>query len=248
MPHKENKPQHAYCGGQCGRVEHFTSRTMLFKHLRACHGVGGFQRRGRGSRKHRQEARADKHLATGATQPRPAHGPHRQWIKVPTADANQSPARGVSSPAKAPSSARAEGPSNAAVQRAVDPPSRARAAHAPPVDRRSRATVGTTELPTAPGWAWSALPTAQSATAPGNALRWRKPQRQPQASANSLPSRSCLVSPGIGADSSEKAPCSLERAPFSPAEAPTAAGEPPEQIKRRQPLGHISGTKRCRYR
>ena len=246
MPHKENMPQHARCAGQCGKVEHFSSRNKLFEHLRAYHGVSGFQRRGRGSRQHRQEARANKRTAEGAVQPRPARGPNRQWIRVSTADANESPAKGVSSPVKAPSSTRAEGP----VALNMDPLSRANAAHAPPVDRSSRATVGTTELPTAPGWALPALPTAiaQSATAPGNALRWREPQRQPQASANSLPSRSCLVSPGIGADSSEKAPCSLERAPFSPAEAPTAAGEPPRQNKRQQPLGRIPGAKKCRYR
>ena len=66
MPHEENYPQHAYCGGQCGKVEHFSSRSRLFKHLRDSHGVGGFQRRGRDSRKRRQEARAHKHIAEGA--------------------------------------------------------------------------------------------------------------------------------------------------------------------------------------
>ena len=245
MSHKENMPQHACCGGQCGKVEHFSSRTKLFKHLRECHGVGGFQRRGRESRKHRQEARSDKRTAEGATQPRSARGPHRQWLRVPTADAT-SPAKGVSSPAKAPSSTRAEGlhaPS-------MNPLSRAHAVHAPPVDRSSRATVGTTVLPTAPGWALSTLPTAtaQGASAPGNAFRWREPQRQPPASANDLPARSCLASPGTGADSSAKAPRSLERAPISPAEAPKAAGEPPEQGKRQLPLGRIPGAKRIRYR
>ena len=247
MPHEENCPQHAYCGGQCGKVEHFSSRSRLFKHLRDSHGVGGFQRRGRDSRKRRQEARAHKHIAEGAVQPRPTRGPHQQWVKVPTAGASKSPAKGVSSPAKASSSIRAEGPSSAAIS-TMDAPSRAHAVHAPPVDRVRTATVGTTVLPTTSGWDWASLPAAESGSAPGNALRWRAPQRQPQASANDLPARSCLVSPGTGADSSAKAPRSLERAPFSPAEAPAAAGEPPRQIKRQQPLGRISGAKRCRYR
>lgn len=260
MPHKENMPQHACCGGQCGKVEHFSSRTKLFKHLRECHGVGGFQRRGRGSRMHRQEARAVKRTAEGAVQPRPAYGPHRQWLRVPTADAT-SPANGVSSPAKAPSSTRAEGPFPAAVQEsAMDPPSRAHAVHAPPFDCSSRATepgwalstlptaqsAGTTVSPAASGRALPALPTAQSAAASGNVLRWREPQRQPLASANNLPARSCLASPGTGADSSAKAPRSLVRAPSSPAEAPTAVGEPPLQSKRQRPLGRIPGAKRIR--
>ena len=248
MPHKENLPQHTYCGGQCGKVEHFSSRSGLFKHLREYHGVGGFQRRGRDSRRRRQEARAIKHTAEHAMQPRPTYGPHRQWIRGPTAGANRSPARGVSSPAKAPLSSRAEGPFRAAVHGSkMDSPSRAHAVRAPPFDRGSRATVGATVLPTTSGWDLSPLPTAQSATASGNALRWREQQRQPLASANDLPARSCLVSPGTGAHSSAKAPHSLERAPISPAEAPAAVGEPPSQGKRQQPLGRIPGAKRCRY-
>ena len=263
MPHEENVPQHACCGGQCGKVEHFSSRSKLFKHLRECHGVGGFQRRGRESRKRRQEARAIRHTAENATQPRPASGPHRQWVRVSTAGANKSPATGVNSPAKAPSSVRAEGPCHAALQRStVDPPSRAHAVHAPPFDCSSRATepgwalptlptarsAGTTVSPASSGWDLSPLPTAQSATASGSALRWREQQRQPLASANDLPTRSCLVSPGIGANSPAEAPCSLVRAPSSPAEAPTAAGEPPLQGKRQQPLRRIPGAKRIRYR
>ena len=101
MPHKENIPQHAFCGGQCGKVVHFSSRTKLFEHLREKHGVGGFHRRGRNSRTRRQESRAELHSAAGAVQPQPVLGPHRQWTKMPTAVA-PSPANGVTLPAKAP--------------------------------------------------------------------------------------------------------------------------------------------------
>ena len=48
----------AACNGNCGRVVHFPSRQKLFTHLREKHGVTGFQRRGRESRKARQVTRS----------------------------------------------------------------------------------------------------------------------------------------------------------------------------------------------
>jgi hypothetical protein len=241
MPHNNfEKPQHANCGGQCGQVVHFSSRSKLFKHLRESHGVGGFQRRGRESRSRRQEARAELHAVKDSTQPRAVSVPHRQWSRVPTADAKKSPATGVSSPAKAPPPTRLEGsrPAASAGVANVNPTSRTTNAATQPLGQG---------LGQGAGW----RPASAGHGRPGGPT-WgyvgrSESQREPSASANDLLSRSYLESPGMGAISSVKAPRSLERAPVSPAKAPSAVGELPAQEIRQRPLGRIPGAKRVRF-
>ena len=240
MPHNNfEEPQHANCGGQCGQVVHFSSRSKLFKHLRESHGVGGFQRRGRESRKRRQEARAELHAVKDSAQPRPASVPHRQWSRVPTADANKSPATGVSSPAKAPPSTRLEGsrPAASAGIANVNPTSRTTTA----VTQSSVQAAGRHRSAVHAGHDRPRVITV------GAVAGRSESQRELSASANDLPSRSCLESPGVGAISSVRAPLSLERAPVSPARAPSAVGELPAQETRQRPLGRIPGAKRIRH-
>ena len=144
VPHKENISQHACCEGQCGKVEHFSSRTKLFKHLREKHGVGGFHRRGRNSRIRRQESRAALHSVAHAVQPQPVPGPHRQWNRMPTAVA-LSPANGVNLPAKA-SAVRSVGTSPA--KGAISPAQGATTPSSAPVPSLEKATtVAASALP-----------------------------------------------------------------------------------------------------
>ena len=219
----------AACNGNCGRVVHFPSRQKLFTHLREKHGVTGFQRRGRESRKTRQVTRSSLHDALGRRQPRTVSSPHRQWnrsqvmthVTIPahsSATGANSPEKGVTPsaigvnwPAKAPEAdaqgsslaTSATSPEQGVISPAMASSSPARGAILPAMASHS-----------------SAIGVISPAKAPPS------PARAP-ASVNAPPLRSCLKSPVIGAISSAKAPTSLARAPISPAMAPTAAGNLP---------------------
>ena len=90
MAHGQAQP--TSCNGACGRVEHFKSRQQLFKHLRAKHGVGGFQRRGRGSRDKRSADRAHLHDQPNAQPPRKRRSVPAQHIPPAQAAAPVQPA------------------------------------------------------------------------------------------------------------------------------------------------------------
>jgi hypothetical protein len=199
--------QPASCNGNCGRVVHFPSRQKLFKHLREKHEISGFQRRGRESRKRRQEARSSLHDRLGHQQPRTIPGPHKQWIRPSgqramnpyiVSDVDKtSPATGASSPAMAPEvEAQGQSPVMASSSPATGVTLPAMASQSPAIGARSSA---------------KASPSSERAPA----------------SANSPLPGLCPVSSATGASSSAKASTSLARAPTSPAMAPTAAGDLP---------------------
>ena len=214
----------AACNGNCGRVVHFPSRQKLFTHLREKHGVTGFQRRGRESRKARQVTRSSLHDALGHRQPRTVSSPHRQWNRslgmthatIPahsSATGANSPeigvtlsAIGVNSPAKA--SQRSLARSATSPEQGVTSPETASSSPA-------RGVI----LPTMASQS-SEIGVISPAKAPPS------PARAPS-SFNAPPLRSCLKSSVTGAISSAKAPTSLARAPISPEMAPTAAGDLP---------------------
>ena len=218
----QHDPQPAACNGNCGRVVLFSSRQKLFKHLREKHGVPGFQRRGRESRKRRQEERSPLQGGPDRQQPRSVPGPHKQWIRpvVPRAtNPGTSSARGASSPVIG-----AISPEKASVVD-VQGSSLAMSAISPKMGVTSPAMALSQSSETG-----AILPEMASSSPETGAISSAKaspsPVRAP-ASANAPPPGSCPVSSETGAISSAKASKSLERAPVSPAMAPTAVGDLP---------------------
>ena len=203
----QHDPQPAACNGNCGRVVLFPSRQKLFKHLREKHGVPGFQRRGRESRKRRQEERSPLHGGPDRQQPRSVPGPHRQWIRpvVPRAtNPGTSSARGASSPvigAISPEKASLVDVQGSSLAMSAISPKMGVTSPAMALSQSSETGAILPEMASPPPGT-GAISSAKASPSPARA----------PASANAPPPGSCPVSSETGAISSAKASTSLERA------------------------------------
>ena len=229
----KSEAQPASCNGACGRVVPFPSRKKLFQHLREKHDVGGFSRRGRLSKRARQDKRAELHAKPGATQPR--RRPVPAELGGPTEQPQQADTHGFSSREayEAALAADAHGfSSQAAYQAAFAAGVHSRASASPADAQGQSPAMGVTS----PAKASDRLQGRQfacegvdssPATGVSSPAKASPAPAKASASAHAPPPRSCLGSPATGVTSPAEASPSLGRASSSPAMATPADGDLP---------------------